>query len=87
MRIASLLLTFIFALVGCRTNTDDRWFSPDLAIETIGEVTVVSSSYALDGGTTSLFLISDEGNKCIVRLNQHQLDPSENPGRLYFYDE
>lgn len=56
-------------------------------IDAIEAVTVVSSAYTLDGGTTTLFLVTESGQKCIVRLNQHQFPHTQDPGRLFFNDE
>jgi hypothetical protein len=41
----------------------------------------------LDGGTISLHAISDAGERCEIRLNQHTWNAYENPGRLFFNDE
>jgi hypothetical protein len=87
MRHSLVFLALATVFVGCRTNTEDPWFSPGLATDAIDAVTVVSSSYALDGGTTTLFLVTDTRQKCIVRLNQHQMDPFKDPGRLFFNDQ
>lgn len=49
-------------------------------------ITIVESSFMLDGGTTILHVVSAAGEGFRIRLNERMFD-SFNAGRLYFNDE
>ena len=50
-------------------------------------ITVIDASYLLDGGTMTLYALTDSGLKCQIRLNQRAFDSYPDPGRLYFNDQ
>jgi hypothetical protein len=51
-------------------------------------ITIINSSFMLDGGTVVLHAITNDGAECSIRLNQHAFTEFyANPGRLYFNEE
>lgn len=89
--LAAILLCSAF-IAGCATSESKSWYAQSLALEDINSLRLIFWSYALDGGTTTLYAVTDKGHRCIIRLNQHAIfddySPSENdaPGRLLFND-
>jgi len=52
------------------------------------QITIVDSSFFLDGGTVALHAITDDGLKCSIQLNQRVFsDFYADPGRLFFNGE
>jgi len=51
------------------------------------EITLVESSYWLDGGSITLHGVTESGSECRIHLTQRCFPNSGNEGRLYFNDE
>ena len=89
--LASILICAV-AIIGCATNVSVPWHSQSIAFEDIDSMTLVCWSFTLDGGTTTLYAVTDDGHRCEIRLNQHALagdyplNEGHAPGRLLFND-
>lgn len=47
-------------------------------------ITLIESEYWLDGGSTTLFAVSESGSRHLIHLTQRTIPGSANPGRLMF---
>ncbi|MCM2372194.1 hypothetical protein [Aporhodopirellula aestuarii] len=86
MRYLTLPIIVAISLVGCGQKAQS-WESELFSLENANKITLVYSSILLDGGTTTLYAIADSGQRCSVRLNQHVIETSADPARLFFNDE
>ncbi len=91
------VLLLFFCIVGCdrpapkiSLRTPDHPFLTDSGtsqpptLSDVNSLTLVSYAYYFDGGTTTLYAVTDAGAKCTISLVQHMMRQYEDDGRLYF---
>ena len=83
MRTIIAFAVFLTLVTGC-TREPDVWYTESLVLTDVQTLTVFDGCYTLDGGTTTLFALTETGDRCVIRLNQHAMGGYDNPGRLFF---
>ena len=90
MRPTCLMLASLLAIIGCSEHRRSPWHHQSVNLTDVEALTLVTSAYYLDGGTTEIYAITESGKRCFIRLNQHsllgdyELDNPDSPGRLCF---
>ena len=92
MKCLASIVTCVPLIVGCSTDAPNSRPAQSVDLNEVDSITLVAWELTLDGGTSTLGAVTDDGYLCSIRLNQHvlagefPLDAAVSPGRLFFED-
>ncbi|MEM6474471.1 MAG: hypothetical protein AAF802_33370 [Planctomycetota bacterium] len=92
MRYLAFIVVCIPLFTGCWSDRPRPQPAKWIDLHEVDSLTLVAWELTLDGGTSTLGAVTDDGYLCSIRLNQHSLagefplDTDASPGRLFFND-